>query len=144
MIQHQDKVSPVHKVKNVSLPSLCRHFELGGAAEELTQQRARRDQRFWLRRPMEQEAVWLAALEVHVLARLAYPRLKGLLRASSLPLFDTLCREQLRMHVDPEAVKEQKTRRKIDLEVKDIRDKLSKTTNGKNVVLSNREIRLLR
>ena len=67
-----------------------------------------------------------------------------LLQASSLPLFDTLCEEQLKMHVDPDVVKEQKTRRKIDLEVKDIREKLSKATNGKNVVLSNREIRLLR
>ena len=77
MIQHQENVSSVHKVKNVSLSSLCRHFELGGAAEELMQQKAKRDQRFWLKRPMEQEAVYLAALEVHVLARQLYPKLKG-------------------------------------------------------------------
>ncbi len=144
MIQHQDNVSSVHKVKHVSLVSLCRHFELGGVAEELVQHKTKRDQKFWLKRPMEQEAVYMAALEVHVLSALLYPKLKSLLRASSLPLFDTLCEEQLKMHVDPELVKGRKTQRKIELEVKDIREKLNKASNGKNVVLSNREIRLLR
>ena len=47
------------------------------------------------------------------------------------------------LYVDPEGVKAKKKQRKIDFEVSDLRLKLANTM-GKNVVLSNREIRLLR
>ena len=60
-----------------------------------------------------------------------------------LNLFRELCEEQVMLYVDPEGVKAKKKQRKIDFEVSDLRLKLANTM-GKNVVLSNREIRLLR
>ena len=60
-----------------------------------------------------------------------------------LNLFRELCEEQVTLYVDPEGVKAKKKQRKIDFEVSDLRLKLANTI-GKNVVLSNREIRLLR
>ena len=60
-----------------------------------------------------------------------------------LNLFRELCEEQVMLYIDPEGVKTKKKQRKIDFEVSDLRLKLANST-GKNVVLSNREIRLLR
>ena len=66
-----------------------------------------------------------------------------LIRDENLPLFQELCDEQVLLHIEPEVVKERKKQRKVQLEISDIKQKLS-TANGKNIVLSNREIRLLR
>jgi len=74
VIQHQENVSAVHKVKNVSLVSLCRHFDVPLLAE-LQQHKSKRDQRFWTKRPIEAEALYLASLEVHILAAILYPKL---------------------------------------------------------------------
>jgi hypothetical protein len=46
-------------------------------------------------------------------------------------------------NIDPEGVKSKKKQRKLDFEVSDLRMKLAASA-GKNIVLSNREIRLLR
>ncbi len=94
MVQHQENVSSVHKVKNVSLVSLCRHLELGGSAEELARHKTKRDQRFWLRRPIEHEALYLAALEVTVLANMLYPKLKGWVE--NIPKANTITKQQQR------------------------------------------------
>jgi len=74
VIQHQESVSAVHKVKNVSLISLCRHFDVP-LLNELEKHKSKRDQRFWTKRPMEADAMYLAALEVHILAAVLYPKL---------------------------------------------------------------------
>ena len=58
-------------------------------------------------------------------------------------LLKDLCDEQVMMYIDPEGVKSKKKQRKLDFEVSDLRLKLA-SASGKNVVLSNREIRLLR
>ena len=47
------------------------------------------------------------------------------------------------MPIEPDQVKEKKKQRKIQYEIADVKDKLS-SAQAKNVVLSNREIRLLR
>ena len=60
-----------------------------------------------------------------------------------MPLFHGLCEEQIKLHIEPDLIKTRKNQRKIELEVADIKSKLN-ASNGKNVVLSNREIRLLR
>ena len=46
------------------------------------------------------------------------------------------------MHIDPEGVKLKKRQRKTDTEVVELRAKL--TQPAKSIVLSNREVRLLR
>lgn len=58
-------------------------------------------------------------------------------------LLSELCYEQVMMHVSPADVKLRKKQRKVETEVADLRCKLSLCA-GKNLVLSNREIRLLR
>lgn len=49
------------------------------------------------------------------------------------------------MHIRPGEVKQRKKQRKVESEVSDLRGKLSSCAqSGRNIVLSNREIRLLR
>lgn len=57
-------------------------------------------------------------------------------------LFADLCTEQILMLLRPAAVKSRKKHRKVATEVADLKSKLSQSL--KNIVLSNREIRLLR
>ena len=58
-------------------------------------------------------------------------------------LYRELCEEQVYANIDPEGVKVKKKQRKLDFEVSELRLKIA-TCQGKNMVLSNREIRLLR
>jgi exonuclease 3'-5' domain-containing protein 1 len=48
------------------------------------------------------------------------------------------------MHIKPGDVKQRKKQRKVETELADLRNKLSVSINKTNIVLSNREIRLLR
>lgn len=57
-------------------------------------------------------------------------------------LFSELCTEQIYMLIRPNDVKMKKKQRKISTEVSDLKAKLQNV--NKNIVLSNREIRLLR
>lgn len=57
-------------------------------------------------------------------------------------LLSELCTEQILMLISPNEVKCKKKQRKIQHEVQDLKMKLQR--NSKNIVLSNREIRLLR
>lgn len=58
-------------------------------------------------------------------------------------LFKELCEEQVLMHITPGEMKGRKKQRKIESEVIDLRRRMEEATE-KNIVLSNREIRLLR
>lgn len=58
-------------------------------------------------------------------------------------LFNELCEEQIYTQIKPAEVKLRKKQRKIETEVKELKIKLS-SQQFKNIVLSNREIRLLR
>lgn len=62
------------------------------------------------------------------------PEFKGLL--------SELCTEQILMLIQPNEVRSRKKQRKLSTEVADLKQKLGQT--NKNIVLSNREIRLLR
>ena len=68
---------------------------------------------------------------------------RRLLKPEMQKLFAELCEEQVLMHINPNEVKARKKQRKIETEVSDLRRKMDETI-GKNIVLSNREIRLLR
>lgn len=59
-------------------------------------------------------------------------------------LLTELCEEQVLMHIRPGDVKQRKKQRKVETELSDLRGKLSSSTSKTNLVLSNREIRLLR
>lgn len=66
-----------------------------------------------------------------------------LIKPEMQTLFSELCEEQVQMHIKPVEVKARKKQRKVETEVADLRKRMEETT-GKNIVLSNREIRLLR
>ena len=64
------------------------------------------------------------------------------IKPENMSLFSELCTEQIYMLIRPNDVKMKKKQRKISTEVFDLKQKLQ--TTSKNIVLSNREIRLLR
>ena len=72
-----------------------------------------------------------------------YDLLNGWLKPEFRPLLDELVSENLQALLQPEEVKRIKKQRKLDMEVLELRQKLA-AAQGKGVVLSNREIRLLR
>lgn len=144
VLQQQDAGKPVYKVKNVSLNTLCSTY--GGPVNPRKDQMKslyRRDQKFWSRRPLTEDMIFHAAFDVFCLLPTVYCNIKGLIRKESLPMLEELCQEQIMTYVSPENVKSSKKQRKIDMEVQDLKAKLS-AQHTKQVVLSNREIRLLR
>lgn len=62
---------------------------------------------------------------------------------SNIRLLEELCEEQAFLYIVPDNVQKRKHQRKIDNELQVLKNKLS-ADNGKNVVLSNRELRLLK
>lgn len=66
-----------------------------------------------------------------------------LIKPETQALFMELCEEQVQMHIRPTDVKARKIQRKIKTEVTDLKKRMEEATS-KNIVLSNREIRLLR
>jgi exonuclease 3'-5' domain-containing protein 1 len=64
------------------------------------------------------------------------------MKPENMSLFEELCTEQIYMMLRPNDVKLKKKQRKINTEILDLKQKLQSAS--KNVVLSNREIRLLR
>lgn len=145
-LQQQDVGKPVHKVKNVSLGTLCALY--GGPANPRRDQVKslyRRDQKFWSRRPLSEDMVFHAAFDVFCLLPGVYGALRGALRPESEPLLWALCEEQALAHISPDEVKQRKKQRKLDHEVDDLRRRLDAARHTqRQVVLSNREIRLLR
>ncbi|XP_064486922.1 egalitarian protein homolog [Ornithodoros turicata] len=144
VLQQQDAGRPVHKVKNVSLNTLCALY--GGPQNPRKEQMKslyRRDQKFWSRRPLTEDMVFHAAFDVHCLLPIVYDALKGAIQPESVYLLQELCEEQVQAHIIPDEVKGRKKQRKIDHEVADLRSRLTAST-ARQVVLSNREIRLLR
>ncbi|XP_075526875.1 egl_like_exo domain-containing protein isoform X1 [Dermacentor variabilis] len=145
-LQQQDVGKPVHKVKNVSLGTLCALYS-GPANPRRDQVKSlyRRDQKFWSRRPLSEDMVFHAAFDVFCLLPGVYGALRGALRPESEPLLWALCEEQALAHISPDEVKQRKKQRKLDHEVDDLRRRLDAAQHTqRQVVLSNREIRLLR
>lgn len=146
VVQLQLTGKPVYKVKNVSLNALC---ELYGAPinpqKEALKALYRRDQRYWARRPLTRDMLLYAAADVLSLVPQVYNAMLKELRRDLEPLLWELCEEQVLMHIKPGEVKQHKKQRKVESEVSDLKAKLATSAHtGRNIVLSNREIRLLR
>ncbi|XP_077298358.1 egl_like_exo domain-containing protein [Arctopsyche grandis] len=143
LLQQMQNV-PVYKVKNVSLNALCEIYNAPvNPMKEQLKNVYRKDQRYWARRPLTKEMLIYAASDV---LSLIHPSLYGYISSSISAefqtLFEDLCSEQVFMNIQPAEVRIRKRQRKINTEVFELRQKLSQCS--KNVVLSNREIRLLR
>ncbi|XP_063981541.1 egalitarian protein homolog [Diachasmimorpha longicaudata] len=144
VIQYQDVGKPVYKVKSVNLNTLCEMY--GAPCNPLKEQLKyiyRRDQKYWSRRPMSRDMLIYATSDVLGLVPQVYNAMFRLIRPETQSLFKELCEEQVQMHINTAEVKSRKKQRKMETEVMDLRRRMEETT-GKNIVLSNREIRLLR
>ncbi|XP_015114166.1 egalitarian protein homolog [Diachasma alloeum] len=144
VIQYQEVGKPVYKVKSVNLNTLCEMY--GAPCNPLKEQLKyiyRRDQKYWSRRPMSRDMLVYATSDVLGLVPQVYNAMSRVIKPETQSLFNELCEEQVQMHINPAEVKSRKKQRKIETEVMDLRKRMEETT-GKNIVLSNREIRLLR
>lgn len=144
VLQYQDHGKQVYKVKNVSLNTLCELYNAPiNPIKDQLKNVYRRDQKYWARRPLSRDMLLYAAGDVLVLINeQLYANMANSIKPEFRQLFSELCTEQILMLVRPREVKTCKKQRKISTEVQDLKQKLTQT--NKNIVLSNREIRLLR
>merc|ERR1711892_743803 len=144
VLQLQDTGKPVYKVKNVSLNALCELYNAPvNPMKEQVKNIYRRDQKFWARRPLTRDMICYAAADVLALVPTIYNAMASQIKPEFGNLFRELCEEQVLLYIQADEVKNRKKQRKVETEVADLRLKLA-TVQSKNIVLSNREIRLLR
>ncbi|XP_031840590.1 egl_like_exo domain-containing protein [Nomia melanderi] len=144
VLQFQETGKPVYKVKNVNLNTLCDHY--GAPSNPLKEQLKsmyRCNQRYWCRRPLTRDMLIHASSDVLSLVPQIYVSMAKLIKPEVQVLFSELCEEQIQMYIKPVDVKARKKQRKVETEVADLKKRMEEATT-KNIVLSNREIRLLR
>ncbi|EEB12082.1 conserved hypothetical protein [Pediculus humanus corporis] len=144
VIQMQEMGKPVHKVKDVSLNTLYEIYNLPtNPMKEYFKNIYKKDQKIWGRRPLSRDMIVYAAADVLSLVPHLYSLMLKIIKPEYKKLLEELCEEQIYVHIKPIEVKLRKNQRKIETEVKDLKIKLS-NQQLKQIVLSNREIRLLR
>ncbi|KAK9703560.1 3prime-5prime exonuclease [Popillia japonica] len=144
VLTYQDSNKPVYKAKSVALNALCECYGApGNPMKEHLKNIYRRDQKYWSRRPLTREMILYASADVLSLVheKLYYPLSKAI-QPQNWNLMIELCEEQIFMHINPDMVKMKKRQRKTETEVGELRVKLAQP--AKSIVLSNREVRLLR
>lgn len=144
ILQFQESGKQVYKAKYISLNSLCEQYNAPcNPIKDQLKQIYRRDQKFWAKRPLTREMMLYAAGDVLVLIHdQLFGNLARQIKPENRQLFSELCTEQILMQIKPNEVKIRKKQRKVSTEVSDLKQKLAQTS--KSIVLSNREIRLLR
>lgn len=144
ILQYQENGKQVYKAKYISLNSLCEQYNAPcNPIKDQLKQIYRRDQKFWAKRPLTREMMLYAAGDVLVLIHeQLFGNLAQQIKPENRLLFSELCTEQILMQIKPNEVKIRKKQRKLSTEVSDLKQKLTQTS--KSIVLSNREIRLLR
>ncbi|XP_044762675.1 uncharacterized protein LOC123319800 [Coccinella septempunctata] len=144
VLTYQETGRPVYKARCVALNALCEYY--GAPVNPMKDQLKniyRRDQKYWSKRPLTREMVLYASADVLSLVneKIYYPICRAI-KEENRKLFLELCHEQIFMNITPDEVKLRKRQRKTEKEVAQLRAKLA--TASKSVVLSNREVRLLR
>lgn len=144
VLQFQDQGKQVYKVKNVSLNTLCEMYNATiNPMKDQLKNVYRRDQKYWARRPLTRDMLLYAAGDVLILINeQLYLNMATSIKPDFRELLSELCTEQILMLIRPVDVKMRKKQRKVRSEIQDLKVKLKGAS--KNVVLSNREIRLLR
>ncbi len=145
IIQQQNTGRPAYKAKYISLNILCELY--GGPKpnpkKEQMKKLYRKDQKYWSHRPLTEEMIYYSAYDVFALVPDVYNNMSKSIRPEYLPLLKQLNFEAIFSKINPEEVKQLKKQRKLDMEVTDLKLKLF-NSEAKQIVLSNREIRLLR
>uniref|UniRef100_A0A034WED4 Exonuclease 3'-5' domain-containing protein 1 n=1 Tax=Bactrocera dorsalis TaxID=27457 RepID=A0A034WED4_BACDO len=143
-VQYQETGKQVYKAKYISLNTLCEQYNAPiNPIKEQLKQIYRRDQKYWSKRPLSRDMLLYAAGDVLVLINdQLYGNLARQIKPENRQLFSELCTEQILIQIKPNEVKIRKKQRKVTTEVADLKQKLEQS--NKSIVLSNREIRLLR
>nr|XP_023027846.1 uncharacterized protein LOC111515877 [Leptinotarsa decemlineata] len=144
ILTYQETGRPVYKAKSIALNALCECY--GAPINPMKEQLKniyKRDQKYWSRRPLTREMILYASADVLSLTsdKIYYQMTKAIKEENKSLMLD-LCEEQIFMQISPDTVKMKKRQRKTETEVAELRQKLAQAT--KSVVLSNREVRLLR
>lgn len=103
----------------------------------------KKDQKYWSRRPLTEDMIFYAAADVFSLVPEVYLNMINGVRHEYQPLLVAMNDEAILAGIRPDEVKATRKSRKIDMEVMDLKVKLF-SSELQQVVLSNREIRLLR
>nr|XP_022901786.1 uncharacterized protein LOC111414625 [Onthophagus taurus] len=144
VLTYQETGRPVYKAKSVALNALCECYGVPtNPIKEQLKNIYRRDQKYWSRRPLTREMILYAAADVLCLIheKLYYPLTRSIYPENRNLMLE-LCQEQVLMHISPDSVKLKKRQRKTETEVGELKLKLAQP--AKSIVLSNREVRLLR
>ncbi|KAK5638366.1 hypothetical protein RI129_012661 [Pyrocoelia pectoralis] len=144
VLSFQESGRAVYKAKSIALNALCEFYNAPvNPMKEQLKNIYRRDQKFWSRRPLSKDMILYAAADVSSLVHehIYKPMCQAILPQNQELMMD-LCYEQVYIHIMPDDIKLRKRQRKIGTEVAELRVKLSQPL--KSIVLSNREVRLLR
>lgn len=145
VLQQQQTGRQVYKVKSVSLATLCEFHSIAVHPDrERVKKMGRRDCRFWSRRPLSPEMMNYVVSSVSPLVPAIYEAMNSAIVPEMRELLADLCEEQVEAHIFEDDVRLRKRQRKVEMEVQELRSKLEQNTSGRSMVLSNREIRLLR
>jgi exonuclease 3'-5' domain-containing protein 1 len=147
VIQQQNAGKPAYKSKFVSLNLLCELYGNGvivNPKKESMKKNYRKDQKYWSRRPLNEDMIFYAASDVFALVPQVYMNMMKAVRHEYQPLLLEMNEEAILTGIKPDEVKATRKTRKIDMEVTDLKVKLFSSDKSVQIVLSNREIRLLR
>lgn len=147
IIQQQSTGKPAYKpTKYISLYTLCSLYggpNLNPKAKDKLHKIYRKDFKYWQRRPLNDEMLIFAMTDVVSLLPNVYRTMRDQIRQEYEPLFKQLTYESIFTYINTDEIKQVKRQRKFDLELTDLKMKLF-NNEKKKIVLSNREIRLLR
>lgn len=149
VLDQQVNGKPVYKPKFMSMKSLCDRYAPiefnydNQINKKSIKRNFKKDNQYWGQRPLKEEMLFYASIDVFLIQRFLFYTLKDDICSEYYPLLEQLNEEAILAKISPEDVKKQKKKRKTDMEVMDLKNKLF-TRKADLIVLSNREIRLLR
>ena len=147
VLDQQNQIKPVYKPRFMSMNALCDKYT-NIDYENLINKKSikrnfKRDNQYWGHRPLTDEMLFYASLDIYLILQEIFVNLKEKIRPEYYPLLDQLNEEAILAKIKPDYVKIKKKIRKTEMEVMDLKNKLF-NRDAKLIVLSNREIRLLR
>lgn len=147
ILQQQSTGKPAYKpTKYISLYTLCSLYggpNLNPKTKDKLHKIYRKDFKYWQKRPLTEEMLQFAMTDVYALLPCVYRTMRDQIRPEYEPLFKQLIYESIFTYINTDEIKQIKRQRKFELELTDLKMKLF-NNDKKKIVLSNREIRLLR
>ncbi|KPM10685.1 Egalitarian-like protein [Sarcoptes scabiei] len=147
VLQQQQLGSPAYKpTKYISFFSFCQIYaelNFNPKLKDRLHKLYKKDYRYWRNRPLTDEMIQFAIIEVYALFPIAYEKISKQIRSEYQSLFKQLVYESIFAHINAKEIRQIKRQRKFELELADLKLKLF-NSEKKKIVLSNREIRLLR